>query len=106
MADRASSPFAFVAFLAVCAVGYFFFRGAFDSPGFSPAVIAQVESGIRTEFGKTAGTSVVEVSLIKSQKRQLTGFVRLKTEGLAQSYTKSCAATMATNGGSYIWECK
>ena len=66
-------------------------------------VIATAEAGIRSEYSKRDGVTVVDVQLIKENDHKLTGFVKLKVADIA--ITHSCAVTLAEDFSKYIYGC-
>jgi hypothetical protein len=74
--------------------------------GFSDADIEGVRTSIRTEYAKKrTDLQVEDVSLIRRDKRELTGFVRVKFPGSADAQTIPCTANMDENGKQFIWSC-
>lgn len=79
--------------------------------GFSEADIEQAKQSIRSEYEKLPGLTVVDVEMIKVSPTKLTGFVKLKPDGLPKSVgalgeiSKECSATMGEHRR-YIWQCK
>jgi hypothetical protein len=78
------------------------------SSRFSEADVARTEADIRTQF-EQKGFVVEQVSMIKDADRHMTGFAKVKKPGLLTGKLeihKTCTATMDTDSGKSIWECK
>ena len=72
--------------------------------GFSDADIVAAKKSIKEEFEKNAGLTVSDVTLIKESSNKLTGF--MKGRYMGHDIMKSCSATMAESGGTYLWKCE
>lgn len=80
---------------------------AMSSGGFTDDAIASVRQSIKDEWSKKDGVeSVVNVELIRVEKRKLTGFVVLLFKGVASPIQKDCTATMADDDKNFIWQCR
>jgi hypothetical protein len=78
------------------------------SSRFSEADVTRTESEIRAEF-EQKGFVVEEVNMIKDSDRHLSGYAKVRKPGLILGkleIMKNCTATMDTDSGKSIWECK
>lgn len=101
-AERSSngiSPY----FLALVAIGGAYYWWS-SQPSFSDDDIRQISANIKKKFEEERKVYVRDVSLVRETSNKLTGFVRLKIEGLAQEITKDCTATRDEK--STIWHCR
>jgi hypothetical protein len=72
--------------------------------GFSEEDISVAEKSIKSKYEENSGVKVTAVSLIKTEKRKLVGFVKM-TQDTVQ-FSKNCEANMGENNKDYIWSCK
>jgi hypothetical protein len=75
---------------------------------FTEADVARMESDIKANF-EQKGLVVEQVSMIKDSDRHMSGYAKVHKPGVLLSkfeVTKSCTATMDTDSGRSIWQCK
>lgn len=78
---------------------------AWPQSGFTDDEIADVKASIRAEWAKKKGTTVEDVAMMRERdETKLTGFVRLRFDGIKEPLTKACTASRGEK--QYIWQCR
>jgi hypothetical protein len=75
---------------------------------FSEADVTKAEADIRTDF-EQKGFVVEQVSMIRDSDRHMSGFAKVRKPGLLLGkleLTKNCTATMDTDSGKYLLQCR
>jgi hypothetical protein len=75
---------------------------------YSEVDVTRTESDIRTQF-EQKGFVVEQVSMIRDSDRHMSGFAKVRKPGLIlgkRELTKNCTATMDTDSGKSLWQCK
>jgi hypothetical protein len=78
------------------------------SSRFTEADVQRIEGEIKADF-EHKGLVVEQVSMVKDSERHMTGFAKVhKADGLFSKFevTRNCTATMDTDSGKSLWECK
>jgi protein involved in sex pheromone biosynthesis len=94
--------------LAVLALTTFALITTACSSKFTEADVQRIEGEIKTQF-EQKGLVVEQVSMVKDSDRHMTGFAKVhKADGLFSKIevTRNCTATMDTDSGKSIWDCK
>jgi hypothetical protein len=74
--------------------------------GFSDADIDRVKSTIRSEYArKPEVQDVGDVTMLRKERRELVGYVRVTFKGAPSAQTIDCGATMADDGKNFFWRC-
>lgn len=91
-----------LAAIVIVGAGAVWFWRMLTEPAFDDATIRSIEQSIKTEYAKRPSVRVDEVSLIRKDSRQLSGFVRLTVGGTP--IVQGCRADMGTDG-KIVWTC-
>lgn len=107
----AAGMFLIVAFFGAVATGIAIALGPGEfyrsvAGGFTDQDVASVKESIKSEYEKRPGVHVTDVTMIHDGNSKLTGFVKVRVDGVddANAVTTPCSATMGD--GQLVWTCR